>query len=256
MSLTIDLARAVRRPRARVRTLASSTSMESSSNERTPEWSSTADGTARGRARGRRDAMLSGASLAFAGAMNAHANAEGEKLRAIGTIGLGCWAWGNEIVFQYDETMDSELQRVFDRAVEGGVRLFDSADSYGRDGRSEMLLGKFYSECASAKKDGVILATKLAPYPWRLSSRSFVDAAKESAKRLRREKIDLGQLHWSTGNYQPLQEGALWAGIADAYDEGVIGAVGLSNYGAKDSQVHVRERGADFDVAGAVLIAF
>ena len=30
-----------------------------------------------------------------------------------------------------------------------------------------------------------------------------------------------------------MQEGALWAGIADAYDEGVIGAVGLSNYGPK-----------------------
>jgi pyridoxine 4-dehydrogenase len=37
-----------------------------------------------------------------------------------------------------------------------------------------------------------------------------------------KESIELGQLHWSTGNYQPLQERALWAGIADAYDQGVI----------------------------------
>ena len=40
-------------------------------------------------------------------------------------------------------------------------------------------------------------------------------------------------MHWSTGNYQPLQERALWAGIADAYDAGVIRAVGLSNFGPK-----------------------
>jgi pyridoxine 4-dehydrogenase len=155
------------------------------------------------------------------------------KLSDIGTLGLGCWAWGNKLVFQYDESMDDELQRVFNRAVDGGIKLFDSADSYGKDGRSETLLGEFLRECPSAKKDGVILATKLAPYPWRVTSKSFVDAAKSSAKRLGREQIDLGQLHWSTGNYQPLQEGALWAGIADAYDEGVIGAVGLSNYGPK-----------------------
>jgi hypothetical protein len=30
---------------------------------------------------------------------------------------------------------------------------------------------------------------------------------------------------YAAGNYQPLQERALWAGIADAYDEGIIKAV-------------------------------
>jgi pyridoxine 4-dehydrogenase len=137
----------------------------------------------------------------------------------------------------YDESMDPELRRVFNRAVESGVRLFDTADSYGTgagfDGRSEILLGEFLKACPSDKAKDVILATKLAPFPWRVTSGSFVKAARESAKRLQTDRIPLGQLHWSTGNYQPLQEGALWAGIADAYDEGVIGAVGLSNYGPK-----------------------
>ena len=36
------------------------------------------------------------------------------------------------------------------------------------------------------------------------------EAARESAARLK-DAIELGQLHWSTGNYQPLQERALWA---------------------------------------------
>jgi pyridoxine 4-dehydrogenase len=137
----------------------------------------------------------------------------------------------------YDESMDPELRRVFDRAVESGVRLFDTADSYGTgagfDGRSEILLGEFLEACPSDKAKDVIVATKLAPFPWRVTSGSFVRAARESAKRLRTDRIPLGQLHWSTGNYQPVQERALWAGIADAYDEGVIGAVGLSNYGPK-----------------------
>ena len=153
----------------------------------------------------------------------------------VGELGLGCWSWGNSFVWGYEESMDDELQRVFNLAVDRGVRLFDSADSYGKDGRSEQLLGKFIKEYRGedAKKNNIILATKFAPYPWRLTSNSFVNAAKESAKRFGKEKIDLGQLHWSTENYQPVQEGALWSGIADAYEEGIIGAVGLSNYGPR-----------------------
>lgn len=38
-------------------------------------------------------------------------------------------------------------------------------------------------------------------------------------------------VHWSTANYQPFQEKALWEGIADIYDEGLCEAVGVSNYG-------------------------
>ena len=55
--------------------------------------------------------------------------------------------------------MDDELQRVFNLAVDRGVRLFDSADSYGKDGRSEQLLGKFIKEYRGedAKKNNIIL---------------------------------------------------------------------------------------------------
>lgn len=46
-------------------------------------------------------------------------------------------------------------------------------------------------------------------------------------------ELAVAQLHWSTANYQPFQEGALWEGIADIYDEGLCEAVGISNYGPK-----------------------
>lgn len=45
--------------------------------------------------------------------------------------------------------MDSELQKIFNLAVENGVNLFDTADSYGTgklNGQSEKLLGKFIRE--------------------------------------------------------------------------------------------------------------
>ena len=40
-----------------------------------------------------------------------------------------------------------------------------------------------------------------------------------SLKRVGREQIALGQLHWSTANYQPFQERALWDGLAAMYDQ-------------------------------------
>lgn len=75
------------------------------------------------------------------------------------------------------------------------------------------------------------VATKFAPYPWRITPQSFVRAARASLERLEQSKLSIAQLHWSTVNYQPLQERALWEGLADIYDEGLCEAVGVSNYG-------------------------
>ena len=179
----------------------------------------------------------------------------GDGALSLSPMGVGTWSWGNQFVWGYDESNDPVLERVFDRAVDAGINLFDTADSYGTgnglDGRSEVLLGEFLkrypekSEAFSSSSSSgdrqralrlqseVNIASKFAPYPWRVTPGSITRAAKESAERLGVDQIQLGQLHWSTGNYQPVQERALWAGIADAYDQGIIKAVGLSNYGPK-----------------------
>ena len=178
----------------------------------------------------------------------------GDGALSLSPMGVGTWSWGNQFVWGYDESDDPALETVFDRAVDAGINLFDTADSYGTgnglDGRSEVLLGEFLSRypersaranggsngdltAAVTRQSRVNIASKFAPYPWRVTPGSVVRAARESCARLGKSSIELGQLHWSTGNYQPVQERALWAGIADAYDQGVIRAVGLSNYGPK-----------------------
>ena len=77
------------------------------------------------------------------------------------------------------------------------------------------------------------VATKLAPYPWRITPGSIVKSAEGSLLRLKQEKLAVAQLHWSTANYFPFQERALWEGICDVYDKGLCDAVGVSNYGPK-----------------------
>jgi pyridoxine 4-dehydrogenase len=56
----------------------------------------------------------------------------------------------------------------------------------------------------------------------------MVSACNSSAKRLGRN-VDLAQMHWSTANYAPWQEGALLDGLADLYEQGLVKGVGLSN---------------------------
>lgn len=77
------------------------------------------------------------------------------------------------------------------------------------------------------------VATKIAPYPWRITPNSVVRSAEGSLRRLEQQKLSVAQLHWSTANYQPFQERALWEGICDVYDKGLCEAVGVSNYGPK-----------------------
>ncbi|MBD2099755.1 aldo/keto reductase [Leptolyngbya sp. FACHB-261] len=148
------------------------------------------------------------------------------------TMGCGTWAWGNRLLWGYDESMDDQLQAVFNLCVESGVTLFDTGDSYGTgklNGRSELLLGRFAKGYLGPNQEKVCLATKLAAYPWRWSRRSMVSAGQASAQRLGR--VDLVQMHWSTANYAPWQEGALLEGLADLYEQGLVKGVGLSNYG-------------------------
>jgi pyridoxine 4-dehydrogenase len=151
------------------------------------------------------------------------------------TMGCGTWAWGNRLLWGYDPSMDSQLQAVFNCCVENGVTLFDTGDSYGTgklNGRSESLLGQFSQSYTGVNADKICIATKLAPYPWRLTRQSMISACEASAKRLG-QNVDLVQMHWSTANYFPWQETQLLKGLADLYQQGKVKGVGLSNYGPK-----------------------
>jgi len=150
-------------------------------------------------------------------------------------MGCGTWAWGNRLLWGYTPEMDGALQQVFETCVAQGATLFDSGDSYGTgrlNGRSEVLLGQFAAAYSGPHQQDICLATKLAGYPWRLTRGSVVRAAQGSAARLGRP-IDLVQMHWSTANYAPWQEGPFLDGLMDLYAQGLVRGVGLSNFGPR-----------------------
>ncbi|KAJ6687450.1 AFLATOXIN B1 ALDEHYDE REDUCTASE [Salix koriyanagi] len=91
----------------------------------------------------------------------------------VSPMGFGTWAWGNQLLWGYQESMDTDLQQTFNLAVENGINLFDTADSYGTgrlNGKSEKLLGKFIQEFPGKQmRNDIVIATKFAAYPWRLT---------------------------------------------------------------------------------------
>ena len=169
------------------------------------------------------------------------------SIKPLPAMGCGTWAWGNQVLWGYDASMDGELQQVFDRCVSSGVTFFDTGDSYGTGklkGQSEKLLGQFSQAYSGQNSDQICIATKLAPYPWRLTSESIVQAGKASIDRMGR--VDLVQLHWSTGNYAPWLEGSLLDGLAALYEQGLVRGVGVSNFGPKRLKIayeRLRSRG-------------
>lgn len=158
-----------------------------------------------------------------------------QKALELPQIATGTWAWGNRLLWQYETSMDGELKRIFELCVERGAFLFDTGDTYGTgdlDCRSEKLLGTFSSGLNSPPwpfpQPRFILATKWAPKPWRLTRESLVEACEASISRMGR--VDLGQIHWPPAFFHEAQ---LLDGLGDVYEKGLVGGIGLSNYGPK-----------------------
>jgi len=143
-------------------------------------------------------------------------------------MGLGAWAWGDSLFWGYSPKEDGDLKQVFDYAVSKELAFFDTAELYGL-GRSESLIGKFSNNYPSDIADTVKVATKFAALPFRTKPQSVVNACKDSMKRLNggKKPIDLYQIHfpnaWSNEEY--------WDGLAQCYEQGLVKAVGVSNYG-------------------------
>jgi aryl-alcohol dehydrogenase-like predicted oxidoreductase len=142
-------------------------------------------------------------------------------------MGLGAWAWGDRVVWQYGRGYsDSDIGEAFHASIAEGVSFIDTAEVYG-SGRSERLIGQF------ARDPGppVLIATKFFPWPWRLTKNSVLSALRASAARLGRASVDLYQVHWPSPLLAPE---ALMDSMAACVESGLARAIGVSNFGQAD----------------------
>lgn len=145
----------------------------------------------------------------------------------VSKLGIGTWAWGDKFYWKYKPSQDEKLQEAFNYCVNDGINLFDTAEVYGF-GRSELLCGRFRRQLQNESlRESLVLATKFAPLPFRLGPQSVLSACQYSLDRLGVDKMALYQLHWP-GLFG---SDAYLEGIAMCYEKGLIGAVGVSNFG-------------------------
>ena len=116
---------------------------------------------------------------------------------------------------------EARLRDTLAAALDTGMGFFDTAEIYSA-GRSEMALGE------AARQDGrpVLMASKFAPLPYRVTAGQFASALDKTLERLGRDSLDLYYLHFP---YSPLGVGAWMRAMASAVRAGKIRAVGISN---------------------------
>lgn len=137
----------------------------------------------------------------------------------VSALGVGTNQWGDRRAKNNDAVLQT-----FQAALDAGMSFFDTAEVY-TGGESERLLG----ECIDRDKRPVVVASKFAPLPGRLSPHALMDALDASLARLNIETIDLYHIHWP---FTLLRIDALMDMMALAVRTGKIRAVGVSNYNA------------------------
>ncbi len=145
----------------------------------------------------------------------------------VSPLGLGTWQWGDTGTWQYGVGYSqSDVEAAYRASRAAGITFFDTAEIYGK-GRSETILGPL----VRAERDVVVVATKFAPWPYRLTAGTLAGALDASLKRLGLARVDLYQVHWPWGS--PIRIEALMNALADQVEAGKIRAVGVSNYTAR-----------------------
>jgi aryl-alcohol dehydrogenase-like predicted oxidoreductase len=143
----------------------------------------------------------------------------------VSAVGLGC----NNFGIRCDL---GETRAVVHKALDLGITLFDTADSYGRRGGSETLLGQILGP----RRKEVVLATKFGTAmddtdALKGASRRYIMMAVEaSLRRLQTDWIDLYQLH-HPDPATPIEE--TLRALDDLVRQGKVRQIGSSNFSGR-----------------------
>ena len=159
------------------------------------------------------------------------------EIRSLGTSGLkvsvlslGAMTFGESKTFMKGVTSsDDEARKVFDRAIERGVNLVDTANVYS-DGTSEEIVGRALKEFT--RREDVVIATKVngrirpGPNGAGLSRKAILGEIDNSLRRLGIDFVDLYQIHRSDPTV-PIEE--TMEALHDVVKAGKARYIGASN---------------------------
>jgi aryl-alcohol dehydrogenase-like predicted oxidoreductase len=142
----------------------------------------------------------------------------------VSSIGLGCNNFGGRI--------DLEATRaVIHKAIDLGITLFDTSDTYGERGGAETAMGQVFGD----RRKDIVLATKFGNPMDDIgvkqggARRYIMTALEDSLRRLRTDWIDLYQIH-SFDPCTPIEE--TLRAMDDLVRQGKVRYIGCSNFPA------------------------
>lgn len=154
----------------------------------------------------------------------------------VSTLCLGTMTFGeaDDSSFMHKVGCDEETAfGIMNRALDGGINFFDTADVYGQDGLTERVIGKWFDR--DKRRDDVVIATKFrfrmgrGPNGSGASRLRILRSCEDSLRRLRTDRIDLYQVHMQ--DIDTPEEETLRA-LDDLIRAGKVLYIGASNYAA------------------------
>ncbi len=137
----------------------------------------------------------------------------------VSTVALGCWAFAGGKYWGEQEDQDS-INTVA-AALDAQINFFDTAEAYG-GGYSEEIL----AQALGKRSNDVIIASKFGGRPH--SHDQVIEACEQSLHRLKRDYIDLYQIHWPDETV-PIEE--TMTALNRLKQQGKIRAIGVCNFG-------------------------
>ncbi|MEY8330075.1 aldo/keto reductase [Lachnospiraceae bacterium 48-33] len=143
-------------------------------------------------------------------------------------IALGAWSWGagaagGDQVFG-NHLFEKDLQPVFEKAMECGLTLWDTAAVYG-EGSSERILGSFVKDI---RREDVIISTKFTPQIASDSESAMQDMLNGSKERLHADVIDVYWIH------NPMDVERWTPDLIPLAKSGQIKSIGVSNHNLEE----------------------
>ncbi len=151
----------------------------------------------------------------------------------VSPVSLGCWPMAGISSLGID---DAQSEATIRAALDHGINHFDTAYSYGYEGRSDRVLRQALRGCM----DQVIIGSKVGTH-YALDQSRVMDASPNRLKqqadeirlRLGIDRIDLLYLH-SPDGVTPIETSA--QALAELVDQGIVRYVGLSNASLEETR--------------------
>lgn len=171
---------------------------------------------------------------------------------SLAAIGLG----GYELGPEPDEAADVDrATRVIGTARDAGINWLDTSENY-LETHNELLIGAALHRLGG----DTVVASKVAPRAAVSGGGSGFRpeqvhaACRASLERLQRNQLEVYFLHWPDDTAVPLED--TWGAMAELVDQGLVRAIGMSNYAMEDIRHCHETRPVDVIQTGLNLIDY